>query len=88
MAQERRRRLFRLVLRDGAVSSLYGGSLGVAGALAGSRLLKSFLYGITTYDFVSFLLPTLILTFVTAVAAYLPARRAAKLDPLHALRYE
>jgi len=55
---------------------------------AGSKILSSFLFGLTSTDRLTFLGGSTILCLVTMIASYIPARRAANLDPLAALRHE
>ena len=62
--------------------------IGLAGAFAATRLFKTLLLGVSTTDAISFLGTTLLLVIVALLATYLPARRAASVDPLAALRYE
>jgi ABC-type antimicrobial peptide transport system permease subunit len=62
--------------------------IGLAGAVAASRFLSSLLFGLDPIDLPSLLLTTAVLVVVAALAAYGPARRAARLDPVRALRYE
>jgi putative ABC transport system permease protein len=76
----------RLVLRQGMGLVAVGLALGLAGALALTRLLASFLFGVTATDPWTFLAVSAGLIAVTLAACYLPARRAAQLDPLAALR--
>ena len=67
---------------------LLGAIAGIAGALAASRALGQFLYGLNTFDPPAFLTASLALIAVALLATYLPARRAARTDPMVALRYE
>jgi len=62
--------------------------LGILAALAAARLVSSQLFGIGAADPVTIVMATLVLLAVAAVAGYLPAQRAARVDPLVALRYE
>jgi hypothetical protein len=83
-----RRRVLSDVLRGFAPAIAGGIGLGLAGALAVTRVLESFLYGVTPTDPITFtILPTL-LTVVAFAACYLPARAAASVDPLRAFRCE
>jgi ABC-type antimicrobial peptide transport system permease subunit len=65
-----------------------GAAVGVGGALVLSRLMKSFLYGVLSTDPVTFLAVPILLSAVALLATYIPARRAARVDPMRALRYE
>ena len=80
--------VFRLVLRQGMGLVAVGIALGLIIAAMVTRVLTSFLYGISTTDRVTFLGIPVILALVALVACYIPARRATKVDPLVALRYE
>jgi ABC-type lipoprotein release transport system permease subunit len=62
--------------------------LGLAGALAAARVFTSILYGVPPHDLLTFTVVPLFLATVALVACWLPARRAATVDPLVALRYE
>jgi putative ABC transport system permease protein len=77
-----------LVLGDGARLALWGVGLGVIGALAAGRLLASLLYGVSPADPVVMVIVPLVLIATALLASYLPARRAARVDPVIALRAE
>jgi putative ABC transport system permease protein len=82
------RDVLRLVLREGLAVTLCGVALGLAGALALSRVIAGYVYGVTSTDPLTFAAASLVLIVVALLASYLPARRAAKVDPIVALRYE
>jgi predicted permease len=77
-----------LVLRDGIAIVALGVALGMASAFAATRLIVSQLYGVSATDPLTFGAVSLVLTGVALLASYIPARRASKVDPLVALRYE
>jgi putative ABC transport system permease protein len=77
-----------MVLRQGMRLAVIGIVLGVAGAFALTRLLRSLLYEISPADPLSFTAVPILLASVTLLACWLPARRAAKVNPMEALRYE
>ena len=78
----------RAVLRDGAGMTLPGVGIGVVVALALTRLMSSMLFGVKPTDVVTFASVAGILCAIALLACYVPARRAAKLDPMQALRSE
>ena len=77
-----------MVVRQGLILATIGAAIGLAGALALSQLIRSLLYGIAPYDPLTLGGVTLGLLAVAAVASWLPAMRAARIDPILALRYE
>jgi putative ABC transport system permease protein len=83
-----RRSVAATVVRQGVVLALAGIGLGVPAALGLSRFLGSLVFGISTQDPGTFIAVPLLMLSVAAVAAYLPARRATRVDPLQALRSE
>jgi putative ABC transport system permease protein len=80
--------VLRNVLGHGLLLTSFGLALGLAGALAATRVLASLLYGVHPTDAVTFVATSLILLVVALIASFLPARRATRVDPLVALRYE
>ncbi len=83
-----RRDVLKLALVEGMMPAVIGLAIGLAVALALSRFLKSLLFGVATSDPVTFTSIGLLLAAVALVGCYLPARRASRIDPLVALRYE
>jgi predicted permease len=81
-----RTRVLRLVLWAGLRPGLIGLAVGLAGAAAGAQLLRGVLFGITPRDPVTFAGVTFLLLLATLAACWVPARRALRLDPVHALR--
>jgi ABC-type antimicrobial peptide transport system permease subunit len=77
-----------LVLGHGALLAAVGLGLGLVGALGVTRLLQSMLFGVSPFDPLSFAAVTLVLGTIAFVASYIPALRAAKVDPIVALREE
>jgi len=82
------RGLLWLILRETLLLVLVGVIIGLPAVLAATRLVSTLLYGLTPADPVSISLAALLMFAVAAVAGYIPARRAARVDPMVALRYE
>ena len=80
--------VLKLVVGQGMVLVFAGSIIGLAAAFVLTRLLKEFLFGVTATDPKTFAATALLLAAVTVVAAYIPARRATKVDPLVALKFE
>jgi putative ABC transport system permease protein len=83
-----RRDVFKLVVGQGLLLALVGVGVGVAGAVGLTHLIAGLLFGVSPTDGPTFVVVSLIVTAVAFLACYLPARRATKVDPLIALRYE
>jgi len=84
----RRNDVLKLVLKKGLMLIVVGLAIGVAGALALTRVIANQLYGVSPTDPATFMGVSLFLTVVALLACYIPARRATKVDPMTALRYE
>jgi putative ABC transport system permease protein len=84
----RRPDVLRMVLRDGASMTLTGTAIGIVAALGLTRLMASMLFGVKPTDPITFGLVAVVLCGVALLAGYVPARRAAKVDPMVALRHE
>jgi ABC-type lipoprotein release transport system permease subunit len=78
----------RLIVGQGMRLTLIAAAIGIPAALAAAKFSSSFLYGIRPHDFVTFLTVPLLLLGIALVACWIPARRAARVDPQSALRYE
>ena len=77
-----------MIVRQGMVLALVGVAIGVGAALALARFISTFLYGVDRWDPAAFVAVPAVLTLVALVAVWLPARRASRVDPIIALRYE
>jgi putative ABC transport system permease protein len=81
-----RSEIVRIVTRDGGKLALLGIAIGAGAALISTRLMSSLLFGVSASDPVTFVVIALLLSIVTLLASYIPARRAAGTDPMTALR--
>jgi putative ABC transport system permease protein len=77
-----------MVVKEGMLLALIGVFIGVGAALGLTRFISSMLYGVKAWDPVVFVFVTALLSFVALIATYVPARRAAQVDPMVSLRYE
>ena len=80
--------ILQLILKEGMGITIVGIVVGLVGTLAVSTILKSQLYGVSARDPLTFLGVILLLAMVALAACYIPARRATRVDPMVALRYE
>jgi putative ABC transport system permease protein len=80
--------ILRLIFGESMTLTLMGGSLGLVGAYTVTRVLKSLLFGVTSTDPLTFAGVMLLLCSVALLASYIPARRASRVDPLVAFKYE
>jgi predicted permease len=80
--------IMQMVLRQGLGLATAGAAIGLIGALVVSHLMVGLLYGVSPADPLTFVSVTIVLTVVALVACYIPARRAMRVDPMVALRYE
>jgi ABC-type antimicrobial peptide transport system permease subunit len=83
-----RREIFQLIMRETGVLLVVGLGFGLALSLAAGKAASSLLFGLRPYDPITFAGAAALLVTVALAASYLPARRATKVDPLVALRYE
>ena len=80
--------IVKMVMRETMLMVMMGLAIGLAAALATTRLISSFLFGLTPTDTLTICLAMLLMTIVAALAGYVPARRASRVDPNVALRCE
>jgi putative ABC transport system permease protein len=80
--------VMRLILGEGMLVILIGLTIGLASSLALTRFLSSLLFGVTATDPITFAAVAVLLAVVALAACYVPARRAMRVDPIVALRYE
>jgi putative ABC transport system permease protein len=80
--------ILKMIVRQGMILTLSGVAAGLAGAIVLTRFLQSMLFGVSVTDPATFIVLSLLLTAVALAASYIPARRAMKVDPMVALRYE
>ena len=78
----------KLVVKEGLSLAIIGVIVGVAAAFACTRLMSNLLYGVSATDITTFIIASALLAVVALAASYIPARRAAKVDPMVALKYE
>ena len=84
----RPKEIYRIIVGEGLRFALLGVGIGLAAALAMTRLLQSFLFGVSAYDPMTFAGVAVLLILVALAASFVPARRATRVDPMVALRYE
>ena len=80
--------VLKLIVGQCMLLALAGVALGIIGALALTRIMMSLLFGVSATDPLTFIVTSLVLTVVALGASFVPARRAMKVDPMVALRYE
>jgi ABC-type antimicrobial peptide transport system permease subunit len=82
------RNIFTLVLKEGLLPALLGAVVGLLASWGLTRLVQQFLYGVKPLDSATFAIATAILFAIAAAACLIPARRAMRVEPMIALRYE
>jgi ABC-type antimicrobial peptide transport system permease subunit len=82
------RSVLKMVLFEGMTAAAAGLGLGLAGALILTRLMSTLLFGVKAYDPFTFASAVVLIAVIAALASYVPARRASRVDPMAALRYE
>jgi len=80
--------VLKMVMAHGLKIAVAGLAIGLAGALALSRVVASLLYGVRPWDALTFVVTSALLVLIALGASYVPARRAMRVDPMVALRYE
>lgn len=80
--------VLQLVIRQALMLTSIGIAIGLAGAIAVTRIMASLLFGVTATDAFTFGITSLLLGIIALLASYIPARRASRVDPMVALRYE
>jgi putative ABC transport system permease protein len=80
--------VLKMVLKEGAILTAAGVLIGLTGALALSRVVRSLLYGVNGSDPITFVLVAVLVSLAATLAAYLPSRRATRVDPTVALKQE
>ena len=83
-----RRDVLYLVIKEGAKFSFAGIGIGLTGAFLVTRLMSSELYGVSPLDPLTYVGVAMVMAAVTLLACYIPTRRAMRVDPMEALRYE
>jgi len=83
-----RRDVLKLAIRQGVMDAVYGVVIGLGLGLTLTRVMTSMLYGVKASDWVTFAVVSVLLLLIAVVASYIPARRAAEVDPMVALRNE
>ena len=82
------RDVLKLILRQGMTPVAIGAIIGIIASIALTKLISGLLFGVSTTDLATLIAVTLLLVVIALIATYIPARRAIRIDPLSALRYE